>query len=63
MVPLPPEVGLVLGIIDKILELSIVIAKDMPPEMRRAHWERVQKDLEWWQGAIDKVQDAFKVNG
>lgn len=48
----------VLTIIELVLRLALQIAQDMPPEMRTAHWERVQRDLKFWQDLFDKVKDA-----
>lgn len=48
--------GQVLHIVEMILELSLIVAKDMPPEMRAANWEQVHRDVQWWRDLFSKVQ-------
>jgi hypothetical protein len=47
--------GQVLRIVEMALELSLIIARDMPPEMRTANWAEVMKVQQFWRDLFDKL--------
>ncbi len=42
----------ILGIIDKLLDLSIEIVKGMPDAAKQAFWERHDARMQWWQDKL-----------
>ena len=47
--------GQVLRIVEMALEVSLIIARDMPPEMRAANWAEVLKVQQFWRDLFDKM--------
>lgn len=47
--------GQILHIVEMVLELSLIVARDMPDDMRRANWEQVNRDLKFWRDLFDKL--------
>ena len=51
-----PTVLLILGIIDKSLELALRIDADMPKELKQRHWEQQIRWMDFWQGVAEKMK-------
>ena len=51
-----PAVLLILGIIDKSLELALRINADMPPELKQKHWEQQLRWMAFWQTVAEKLK-------
>ena len=47
--------GQILHIVEMVLELTLIVAKDMPEEMRRENWQQIHRDLKFWRDVFDKL--------
>ena len=47
--------GQILRIVEMVLELSLLVARDMPEDMRRENWAQINRDLKFWRDLFDKM--------
>lgn len=47
--------GQILHIVEMVLELTLLVAKDIPEHQRAANWEQINRDLKFWRDLFDKL--------
>lgn len=54
-------IDLVLGIINKILDIWLEYVKKLSPEQIQREWERHEKRLAFWENIFNKLQSEVKI--
>jgi hypothetical protein len=49
---------LILRLMDRMVELAILIAKDVPPEARFNFWQRHDDRMQWLHGLVRRGSDG-----